>query len=276
MILKDVPPSPSLSDFVCKHQIIRFEFGPEAILPIKAYWPRPEQYIIFYFRDRMNISNLHSFDQITHPKCTIGGQYTALMNKHVSRDFWCLQIVLIPGALFRLTGIPCYELTNTFIDAEAIWNPEIRDIHEQIVNCNNIEQSILIAESFLEKIIRRSKQNILGIDKVGKIILCQELPQSMDYFASQSCLSVRQFHRKFTERNGISPKSFDRISRLNRAIRLKNRNPNNDWLSIAIACGYYDYQHLARDFQEFTSHSPNAFYEIDTKAPERAFGEKEV
>lgn len=276
MILRNVPPSPFLQEYVVKHQIIRFEFGPEAILPIKAYWPRPEQYIIFYFRDLMDISNLYSLNQITHPKCTVGGQYTSIMNKHVSRDFWCLQIVLQPGALFRLTGIPCYELTNTFIDAEAIWNPEIRNIYEQIVNCDDIDISIKIAEAFLEKIIKKSKQNLLGIDKIGQIILCQEMPKTMDYFANQSCLSVRQFHRKFTERNGISPKCFDRITRFDRAFRMKNRQPDLDWLSIAMTCGYYDYQHLAKDFLEFTTMTPNGFYEIDTKAPERAFGNKEV
>lgn len=276
MILRDVIPDPSLREFVSKHQIIRFEFGAGVNLPIKAYWPRPEQYIIFYFRDLMDLSILNSYNLIKHPKCTIGGQYTMVINKHVSHDFWCLQIVLQPGALYRLTGIPCYELTNTFIDAEAIWNPEIRQVHEQISNCDGIDESIKIAEVFLSKIIRKSKYDLFGIDKVGKIILSNEIPQSIDYLANQSCMSVRQFHRKFTERNGISPKSFDRITRFDRAFRMKNRQPGLDWLSIAMNCGYYDYQHMAKDFLDFTSMTPNGFYEIDIKAPERAFGNKEV
>ncbi len=276
MILKDVSPSPMLKEYCIKHQIIRFEFGLEAILPVKAYWPRPEQYIIFYFRDLMNISALYSANQEKHPKCAIMGQYTNVVNKYVSNDFWCIQTALQPGALYRLTGIPCYELNNTFIDAEAIWNPEIRQVHEQISNCNNIDESIKILEIFLEKIIRKTKYDLLGVDKVGQIILTSNQPHSIDYLANQSCLSIRQFHRKFTERNGISPKSFDRINRFDRAVRMKNRFPELDWLSIAINCGYYDYQHLAKDFIDFTTMPPKAFYELDNRAPERIFGNKEI
>ena len=45
-----------------------------------------------------------------------------------------------------------------------------------------------------------------------------------------------------------------------------------DWLSIALSCGYYDYQHLAKDYREFTGTTPVVFYQTDQKAPERLFG----
>lgn len=276
MILRDITPSPPLQAYVRKHQIIRFKFGATIQLPVKAYWPRPEQCIMFYLRDLQNISTPNSNIYEKHPNCTISGQYTFVSNRYVTNDFWALQIVLQPGALYRLTGIPTYELANTFIDAEAIWNPEIRQVHEQISNCDNVDESIKIAEDFLSNIIRKSKYDSLGIDKVGQIILLNEMPQSIDYLANQSCLSVRQFNRKFTERNGVGPKSFDRINRFDRAIRMKNRLSSLDWLSIAVACGYYDYQHMAKDFLDFTAMTPNSFYELDTKAPERGFGNKEI
>ncbi len=276
MILRDVLPSPALQEYIRKHQIIRFKFGNEVVVPAKVYSPRPEQCLMFYLRDLSNIT-YSSLDQLKkHPKCTINGMHTFATIRHVTRDFWALQIVFQPGAMFRLTGIPSFELSNTFIDAEAVWSSDIKQAYEQMTNCDDVDKSIKIAEAFLEKIIKKSKNSLHGIDTIGQIILNQEMPKSMDYFADQSCLSVRQFHRKFTERNGISPKSFDRITRFDRAFRMKNRQPDLDWLSIAMNCGYYDYQHLSKDFLDFTSMTPNGFYEIDTKAPERAFGNKEV
>jgi transcriptional regulator GlxA family with amidase domain len=104
----------------------------------------------------------------------------------------------------------------------------------------------------------------------------QQEQYSLDGFLYASCLSHRQFDRLFKERVGIPPKQFLQIIRFDRAFRLKNRYPDMDWLSVAIACGYHDYQHLAKDYKEFTGYSPRQFFEIDNQAPERAFGDAEI
>jgi AraC-like DNA-binding protein len=276
MILRDVLPNPALKEYVRKHQIIRFVFGANDVLPFKAYSPRPEHCLIFLLRDKQIVDYIDADQLLTHPKCTICGQHTVVTNRYVSRDFWALQIVLQPGALFRLTGIPSYELTNTFIDAEAVWGKDIQEAHEQMSNTDDVDKGILIAEAFLEKIIRNSKRDLLGIDRVSQLILWQNKVVSIDDLANQACLSPRQFHRKFTERMGINPKVFDRIVRFERAFRMKNAYPDLDWLTIALHTGYYDYQHLAKDYKDFTKLTPAGFYETDTKAPERIFGEKET
>lgn len=276
MILRDVLPNSALQEYVRKHQIIRFVFGANDVLPFKAYSPRPEHCLIFLLRDKLNVSYLNSDKLLIHPKCTINGQHTIVTNRYVPRDFWSLQIVLQPGALFRLTGIPSYELTNTFIDAEAVWGRDIRETHEQMSNTDDVDKSILIAEAFLEKIIRKSKRDLHGIDRVSQLILGQNKVISIDNLANQAYLSSRQFHRKFTERMGVNPKVYDRIVRFEKAFRMKNAYPDLDWLTIALHTGYYDYQHLVKDYKDFTKLTPAGFYETDTKAPERIFGGREV
>jgi transcriptional regulator GlxA family with amidase domain len=153
---------------------------------------------------------------------------------------------------------------------------DIREAHEQMSNTDDVDKSILVAEAFLEKIIRNSKRDLLGLDRVSQLILWQKKAVSMDDLANQACLSPRQFHRKFTERMGINPKFFDRIVRFEKAFRMKNAYPDLDWLTIALHTGYYDYQHLVKDYKDFTKLTPAGFYETDTKAPERIFGEKET
>jgi len=64
---------------------------------------------------------------------------------------------------------------------------------------------------------------------------------------------------------------FQKIVRFDRAYRLRNSNPKTDWLYIALACGYYDYQHLVKDFKTFVNLTPTAFYEIEQASPERFF-----
>ncbi len=276
MILRDFVPSPNLREYVRKHQIIRFMFGPGEDRPFKVYPPRPEICLVFCLRDLLTVSYPENLNRLTHPKCTIIGQHTVVTNRYVGRDSWLLQIVLRPSALHRLTGIPTYELTNTFIDAEAIWGKEIRDAHERMCNTEDIETVIGIAEAFIDKIVHRSKQELHRVDRVSAIILNQNHPLSIDKLAYISCLSARHFYRKFNERMGIGPKLFDRVVRFQKAFFMKNANPHLDWLSIALACGYYDYQHLSKDYKFFTNMTPTGFYEVDTKAPERSFGEVEV
>lgn len=276
VILRDILPSPSLRECVRKHQIIRFTFGAGIIPPFKAYYPRPEQCLMFNLRDAQKIHYEENKSLLTLQKCTLHGQHTTITNRHVSHDFWALQIVFQPGALFRLTGIPSYELTNTFIDAEAIWGKEIRAAHEQMSNSEDMEEAIKIAEAFLEKMILKSKRELLGIDKASQLILCQNKPVLIENLANETCLSIRQFNRKFNERTGVNPKTFDKIVRFNNTFRIKNAKPTLDWLSIALACGYYDYQHLVKDYKEFTSLTPTGLFETDAKAPERIFGVIEI
>jgi AraC-like DNA-binding protein len=276
MVLRNFLPSPHIREYVRKYQIIRFEFGPGETIPHKVYCPRPETCLNFSLRNTQKVCYPNSYSYPSYYMCTISGLHTVVIKRFPARDTWFLQMVLQPSALFRLTGIPAYEITNTFIDAEAVWGKEIRSAHEQMCNTERIEEVIRIAESFLEKVINKSKTSLLGIDKVSSVILNQDRPLSIDKLASEACLSNRQFLRRFTERTGIGPKLFDKVVRFEKAFFMKNAHPHLDWLSIALACGYYDYQHLVKDYKYFTNMTPTGFYELDTKAPERTFGVVEL
>ncbi len=241
------------------------------VLPFKAYIPRPEHCLIFYLRDLQNVG-YEKGNTRKHPRCTLNGQHTLTSQRYTAYDFRALQIVFQPGALFRLTGIPMHELTNTFIDAEAIWGKEIRETQEAMCNAEGTAAAIVVAEIFLNRIIRGCKRDLSPVDKVSQFILSHPGPLSMDYLADQSYLSTRQFSRRFNDRIGVNPKTYERIARFGKTFGLKNNFPESDWLTIALACGYYDYNHLVKDYKDFTSLTPAAFYEKDTKAPERVFG----
>jgi AraC-like DNA-binding protein len=74
----------------------------------------------------------------------------------------------------------------------------------------------------------------------------------------------------------VNPKLFSRIARFDQTMKLKSTHPNKDWLEIALEIGYYDYQHMARDFKEFTKQSPLEFFRAEKGAPERSFGHSET
>jgi AraC-like DNA-binding protein len=272
MILEDILPSPELRAYISKHQLIRFQFGADQMIPHKVYSPRPEICLVFYLRDLQLVGYAGQENRLIHPKCTIIGQHTQVTNRYTGRDFWALQIVLQPGALFRLIGIPVYELTDTFLDAEAVWGNKVKDVYERMSNQEDTLTVIKFAEQFVLEIANNAKYAIHPLDNIALMLLNKKTNIKIDTLAAASCLSIRQFQRKFFERSGISPKLFDRVVRFDKAFFMKNAHPEFDWLTIALACGYYDYQHLVKDYLFFTKMTPTAFYELDAQPPERQFG----
>lgn len=276
MILEDIPPSPELRELIRKHQIIRFHFGADQMIPHKVYSPRPETCLVFYLRDLQLVGYAGQENRLTHPKCTIIGQHTQVTNRYTGRDFWALQIVLQPGTLYRLTGIPVYELTDTFLDAEDVWGKAIRNVYERMCNQDDTQIVIKLAEQFILEMANNAKYTFHSLDKIGQMILKNDHTLKIEALAKESCLSLRQFQRKFIERSGIGPKLFDRVVRFDKAFFMKNAHPEIDWFTIALACGYYDYQHLVKDYLFFTKMTPTEFYKLDTQAPERQFGVVEI
>ena len=272
-------PSPALRDYVRLLQIVGCSFpSTMAVLPVKAYWPRAENSLAFYPRDPER--HEYGFDgkQLSKPCSTLNGQYSIVTNRYVGRDFMVFQVQFQPGALFRLTGIPAHELTNTFVDAEAVFSSEISRVNERLSYTRHYTEMIPIVEEFLLYLINRAnsgwakRNEWRPIDRVSRFMLQQSKPVSLDWLANQACLSQRQFYRQFMEREGVSPKLYARIARFEQAMKLKNARPSLDWLSVAVTLGYYDYQHLVRDFKEFTQLTPNGFLLAAEQSPERVFG----
>lgn len=272
MLIKDIQPNISLTEFVRKYQIIRWQYDANSIPPNKYLAPRPEHSLTFYIRDLQAYSFLDSTRKETYPKSIVSGIHTTTLIRDCGYDFWALKIIFQPCALYRLTGLPMHELVSNFADAEAIFGKEVNNVYERLNGSDNLQEMITQIELYLQKAITKKTKNFHPIDLICQQLLLQNESQNLDILAKKSFLSTRQFIRKFEERTGISPKLFDRIVRFDKAYRYKNNHPDLDWLTISLDNGYYDYQHLTKDYKNFTGHTPVSYYEIDIKAPERDFG----
>lgn len=203
-------------------------------LPVKAYWPRAENSLTFLPKDLEKIE--YGFDgKLLESTCSrLHGQYSISTNRHVGRYFMVFNVVYQPGALFRLTGIPLHELTNTSVDAEAVFSKEIRLVNKRLGYTTHYTEMIGIIESFLLYLVNRPKKAALPIDKVSRILLNNPNKFSLNWLSDQACLCQRQFYRQFIQREGISPKLYARIARFENAMKLKNVNLLKDWFSIAL------------------------------------------
>jgi transcriptional regulator GlxA family with amidase domain len=194
---------------------------------------------------------------------------------HIGNDYIVFKVIFYPGALFHFIRTPLSKLTDGTVDAEAVFSKEVRAVNDRLNSTENLDIMVDIVEAFLVRLLNKMRVSHEPIDHIAKLLLHEAAVYSLDRLAKESCLSIRQFQRKFNERVGVSPKMFARISRFDKAFRLKYYNPRFDWLRVAVDSGYHDYQHLAKDFTEFAQVLPNALIKEEARSPDCYFGFKE-
>jgi AraC-like DNA-binding protein len=276
MVLQEYKPNLRLSEYIRTIRLINFVCSGIDILPPKPYPPRPEHCLSFYVRGIENVEYQKSGEKQGNLSTVLFGQQTEVTNRFNSNNFLLIQVVFKPGGLYRLTNIPSNYLTNQYIDAQTVFSKEIKSVNEKIDECKSFLHMIEVVETFLINEIKRNSNEIHPLDIATTNLFNKSFIPTVDILAKSSFQSTRNFERHFKQRMGISPKYFLKVMRFENAFRMKNKHPELDWLTIAINCGYYDYQHLVRDYKDLTGLTPNHFHKIDSKSPERLFGQADT
>jgi len=272
MILRDYLPHQAVREFVQRYRICHFEFDHSRPVPIKVYPPKPEYVLYFFLNGHWSTQQPGKAEQL-QSSITLAAQRTSIVKQFIGKGIFInVQIVFQPTAFFRLTGMPAYELTNQYLDATLIFHKDIQFTLEQLQQAKTYAEMLATVERFGFTLAARSRKDKLPLDLASRQMIHYSEKVSLDGLANAACLCARQFRRRFYERVGVNPNTYLRIIRFNKAFNLRNAYPEMDWLTIAIDCGYYDYQHLVKDYKEFTGVTPNAFHLLESQSPERILG----
>ncbi len=249
-------PHPALQPFVKEYHLLHLDFVNLPKTAAKPYPPRGEQCLYFYPRNTLSKVEKGTgiIDSSAHS--ILAGQPLTRVNMSIPRDYIMLKVAFNPSGLFRFLGIPLTHFTDSGIETEAVLGNEIKQVNEQLKNTEGYQNMIAVVENFLLERIKKVKFDISHIDQVCFKIQNPNNNFSLDALARQAYLSPRQFERKFVERIGVSPKLYARIIRFQNAFKIKDKNPDLNWLQIAVNNGYTDYNHLVKDFKQFTGVTP--------------------
>jgi AraC-like DNA-binding protein len=268
MMYKSFLPSPQLSEFVRNYTIIHFQFNPDEPIPFKQRSPKAEEIIVFYLMGTPNLQNALTGAAQTPPAVSIFGNQLDQKTIQMTAEFFSFIIFLKPGVLHRMTRLPMTELFQEYCDAELFFGTQVRLISEELA----LEKSDCAMISVIERFLLAQCNQLVNkssVDAIAAALLTDPVSFSLDTIAKHACLSTKQFYRRFTQRIGISPKLFSRLSRFNHTYRYKLAHPHVTWSSIAQEFAYTDYHHLEKEFKEFTSLTPNAWINTHLTAPER-------
>jgi AraC-like DNA-binding protein len=223
---------------------------------VTPYPPSPFQSLMFYCQDPVSMGRLGQDTFELQPSAVLVGPQCSRVNIKVCMRLRAIRVDFVPGGLYRMLGVPMFELLDGGFDASEFFGPEMRSITERLKQGSSLEDCKNVVEKFLLAQVSKSKQS-LPFDSAMLALLKQDGNMSMEDAAALSCLSLKQFERKCKERIGMNPKMYARILRFSKAYRLHEAVPNLSWIEIAYHAGYYDQMHMIRDFKNFAGVNPS-------------------
>jgi AraC-like DNA-binding protein len=269
MLLKDFKPSQALFEWVKCYRIVHFSFEGDITPPPKPYTPRPEQCLAFYPLDTERVSYKDKNTTIQNTRVALIGQHTQVSLREIGKEFLVVQVIFQPGALYRLLKVPMSELFNEYVDGSLFFKQDIHFVNEQLYHAKNYFDMVNILNLYFLDKVSKTKQEASRVDPIIQLFN-QSTSVSLDHLAKQSYYSYKQFERHFYARTGVTPRYYQRLVRFDHAFRLKNLPDQKAWREIAWECSYADYQHLSKDYKEFTGFTPHEFHLLGS--PEESLG----
>jgi AraC-like DNA-binding protein len=254
----EICPSPALAPFVRCYSYIEFDTkGFNFIRPTSAVH---EIALTFHFKATplrfVNGQLAQSFDSTYGG--VIGlftqGNGDLVFNGH----FIFFEVMFKPNGFNKIFGIPPREVNNQLVFAENIFVADTKFFYEQLCEAKSLNEMCSRADAFLSSHLDKQKTIYNdSITAVSNIIVKKAGMVNVDALAYDANMSIRSFERHFIEQVGLPPKLFCNITRFNHALALRFKNPHMDWTCIALSCGYYDQNHLIKDFKKFAGDTPS-------------------
>lgn len=166
-----------------------------------------------------------------------------------------------PGGSYPFFKIPTHELVDQSPDVSDFWGSKGRRFVDRIRNdCLTTESRIKFIGVYLSNLLGRNLKDDAAINAAIEFIDHLKGRISVDDLARCLGMSCRHLERKFKERIGMTPKQICRNIRFKHAYKKIEASHRDNWVDMALACGYYDQAHLINEFKYFTGTSPAEFF----------------
>jgi len=163
-----------------------------------------------------------------------------------------------PEGIFNVFGVPASKLRDCYEDMTLILGKGFRDFSHWLKEEKTVIAMINRTESYLLKNLLDRKIERSYVNFAAELIRNSKDAKIED-LSAKLFVSQRQLEREFKSKIGISPKHYQRLTRINEVFRLLNDNQEMDLTSVAYHCGYFDQAHFINDFKGITGVSPSIY-----------------
>ena len=163
-------------------------------------------------------------------------------------------IRLRPAAARAVIRCSAAEITGRVVALEALFG-STETLRERLALARDDRARVDLLAAWLRNIVRSGPAR--EIDGAATAIAAHAGQVDLVGLAADAGLSLRQLERRFLADVGVAPKAFARMVRLQSALR--RIAAGQALAEVALACGYYDQPHMARDFSRLAETSPAAW-----------------
>lgn len=179
-------------------------------------------------------------------------------------DAAMMVIAFKKGKAASFFPFPMNEIADSVVDADLVWGTDFGSLRERLLATKDIDQRFRIVEDFLI----REFQSQMAINPcvayaIGKMT---ERPDAISIARMNAKIGYSQKHftEMFRRQVGVTPKSYLKIMRFQKAVRTIDASDNIDWGQVSLECGFYDQSHFINDFKHFAGFTPEQYAKIHT------------
>ncbi|GAA0235805.1 helix-turn-helix domain-containing protein [Cryptosporangium japonicum] len=191
-----------------------------------------------------------------------GGEYTTLLGglhtvpaliTHGGRQSG-VQLALRPLGARALLGLPAGELGHLDVRGEDVLGPVATELHERLRAAPTWPARFAAVDAVFLRLCRPGNAPLPEIGAAWRLLTGGA--HTVAAAADAVGWSVRRLSDRFGTELGVSPKTAAKIARFDRARRAL-LTTGHGLADVAVAHGYYDQAHLARDFRDLAGAPPS-------------------
>lgn len=159
---------------------------------------------------------------------------------------------------------PMDEIADSVVDAALVWGSDFGDLRERLLATADISLRFGMVEEFLiTRFHAQLELNPCVAFAVGEMTNNPD-QISIARMNHQIGYSQKHFTEMFRRQIGVTPKSYLKIMRFQKAVQTIDGADSPDWGRISQDCGFYDQAHFINDFKHFSGFTPAKYAEIQT------------
>lgn len=157
-----------------------------------------------------------------------------------------------PGVAPHVLGVPADELTDRRVDLADLW--PARTVRELVAR---LDEAPDLAVALEELVLRRVAERPRPDPAIAGVVAALAAGLPVREVAQRTGWTPRTLHRRSLAAFGYGPKTLARVLRLQRG--LAGARAGLPLAATAVAAGYTDQTHFAREVRELTGRTPGSF-----------------
>ncbi len=168
----------------------------------------------------------------------------------------CLQVDLTPLGARRLIGMPMSELANRTVPIDDVLGRFGAELVARVGAAPNWPERFALVDAAIRARLADTAPVDAGIVWSLRRITDSGGAATISDLAAELGWSHRRLIARYRDAVGLPPKLVARIVRFERLAALVADDSVTDWAGAALACGYFDQAHLAREVRVLADITP--------------------